>query len=64
VRSGFLCVAAFAALGGAWAMPARPLTGIASPEIGVAVVAAAVIVTLLVRLDDLFWLFRGGTQTS
>ena len=61
VRSGFLCVAA---LGGALGMAARPLTNIASPEIGVAVIAAAIIVTALVRLDDLFWLFRGGTQTS
>jgi hypothetical protein len=61
VRSGVLCAAA---LGGTLTLPSYPLTGIASPEILVAVVVAAIAATALVRLDDLFWLVRGGTRVS
>ena len=58
-RSGALCVVALGALCCAFFLPDDPLTGLNPPTALVAVTGSGVIVSVLVWLDDVAWLFRG-----
>lgn len=62
-RSGFLLAASLGALCGALAVSTRPLSGMPAPQLLIALTTAAIVVVVLVRLDDLAWLFRGATHT-
>ncbi|RZT82972.1 methylamine utilization protein MauE [Micromonospora violae] len=59
-RSGFLAAAAAGALVGTVAHPGLSLAGLTPPQFILALALAGVIITTLVRLDDLTWLFRGA----
>ncbi|MDG4828967.1 hypothetical protein O7627_06550 [Solwaraspora sp. WMMD1047] len=61
VRSGFLAIAAAAAFCCVPLLPADPRTGLGASELLAALATAGVAVAVLVRLDDLVWLFRGPT---